>query len=665
LKAAAEHGEKLLNVENQMIRQGWKMNEVVNARADAYERVARAAPTSSASGIMAREKEAFGIFGNAEIAKQFAPFLAQADALIGNATGKPSEGSGYKLLRTGELKGIGPNAEKAMELIKQEAGWINAFGGKIDAEGFLTFARRAKQSWTAQDVTSMSNPMTMAAIATAIADIGGPTAGQSMQSLYQTQQGTMVFSQQQAALWSQAGLLDPTKTHKTGFGGGKMQLDPGAVKGSLEYANDLPGWIRNVVMPAVVAATKGDPALEFNMMAKMFPNRNAAFMAQFFGLPDYVAQQQKDLGVKQGAQPFDQAYQTYLNIPAGAKLAYTQQFDSMMEAIGRPIMLAAIPITQQITKIFTDLCALSNAHSDVVVAIAKGIAALSAALLTGGAAGIVAWIAGLAGAAVGWPVAAAAGVAAALGALIALNWDTVAGGLKTFDDAIVNFQKLAFDKIAAGIKAIGDAISSIWEKIKSILPNVGGWKDVKGDFSRDFGGGGGSSAGALSAGERGQYAGIIKKVAAQEGVDPNALLKIYGTEGASAWYGDGGKSFGPFQLYTGGGLGNQYTGDRSRSAAGVEAQARYVARYGKQHGGWSSDIWHGLRGHGGTIPYRSGDAGADGGGVHVHNIIQMDGKKVAENVMHHVTRGARHPTSVGSAPDGHGSFQSPATESFG
>jgi hypothetical protein len=38
-----------------------------------------------------------------------------------------------------------------------------------------------------------------------------------------------------------------------------------------------------------------------------------------------------------------------------------------------------------------------------------------------------------------------------------------------------------------------------------------------------FGGGGGGgmgSSGALSAGERGQYAGIIRKVAMQEGVDP-------------------------------------------------------------------------------------------------------------------------------------------------
>jgi hypothetical protein len=638
------------------------MNEVVNARADAYERVARAAPTSSASGIMAREKEAFGIFGNAEIAKQFAPFLAQADALIGNATGKPSEGSGYKLLRTGELKGIGPNAEKAMELIKQEAGWINAFGGKIDAEGFLTFARRAKQSWTAQDVTSMSNPMTMAAIATAIADIGGPTAGQSMQSLYQTQQGTMVFSKQQAALWSQAGLLDPAKVHKTGFGGGQMQLDPGAVKGSLEYANDLPGWIRNVVMPAVVAATKGDPALEFNMMAKMFPNRNAAFMAQFFGLPEYVAQQQKDLGVKQGAQPFDQAYQTYLNSPAGAKQAYTQQFDSMMEAIGRPIMLAAIPIMQQITKIFTDIGALSNAHVDVVTGLAKGIAELSAAMLAGGATGIITWCLGLAGFVTAWPVALAAAALAAIGTFVGLNW--------TF--------------VTNNVKALGDAIVWLGDKINTVLGVIGlgggGGPAANGSPWNHEITGSGSGSGALSAGEKAKYAALIKQYG---GAQAENLLKIYGSEGAGGYIGDHGSSFGPFQLHYGGvrgagagnqlgGMGDQFTRDTgldARNPSTVPDQVKWMVRYGEKHHGYSSSIWHGLRSHGGSLgsPMEHPRPGRQHESMMqpIHNHFYVDGKKMAQNVMMHTTRAATHATSVAAAPDGHGTFLAPGAESFG
>jgi hypothetical protein len=46
----------------------------------------------------------------------------------------------------------------------------------------------------------------------------------------------------------------------------------------------------------------------------------------------------------------------------------------------------------------------------------------------------------------------------------------------------------------------------------------------------------------------------------------------------------------------------------------------------------------------------------------IYNVITMDGQKVAENVMKHVTRRATHPTSVGASPDGHGSFQSPATD---
>jgi hypothetical protein len=145
----------------------------------------------------------------------------------------------------------------------------------------------------------------------------------------------------------------------------------------------------------------------------------------------------------------------------------------------------------------------------------------------------------------------------------------------------------------------------------------------------------------------------------QEGVDPNALLKIYGTEGASAWFGDGGKSFGPFQLYTGGGLGNVYHGSRERSATGVEDQARFVARYGKSHGGWSSDVWHGLRGHGGSIPLGS----RSGGETHVHNNIYLDGKLIAKSTVKHMVKSATYPTSVGLA-DSRGQFLGPSAESF-
>ena len=232
---------------------------------------------------------------------------------------------------------------------------------------------------------------------------------------------------------------------------------------------------------------------------------------------------------------------------------------------------------------------------------------------------------------------------------------TFAGTFESMKTNLTGLIPDLFDAITKmlkdGLETVKGAFKDFVDWIKSWIPS---WRNISGRAG-DIPGmaehlGLGSSAGALSAGERGQYADIIKKVAAQEGVDPKALLKIYGTEGASAWYGDSGKSFGPFQLYTGGGLGNLYHGSRERSARGVEEQTRYVARYGKVHGGWSSDIWHGLRGHGGSIPYRASESSvppARGTQLALHSTVHLDGRIISASVEKHMVH--RHQFAHGTS----------------
>src|SRR6187399_721626 len=50
----------------------------------------------------------------------------------------------------------------------------------------------------------------------------------------------------------------------------------------------------------------------------------------------------------------------------------------------------------------------------------------------------------------------------------------------------------------------------------------------------------------------------IQETAKKYGVDPVTALKVAKSEGLAQFYGDGGKSGGAFQLFTGGGLGNEF-----------------------------------------------------------------------------------------------------------
>ena len=53
----------------------------------------------------------------------------------------------------------------------------------------------------------------------------------------------------------------------------------------------------------------------------------------------------------------------------------------------------------------------------------------------------------------------------------------------------------------------------------------------------------------------------IRQIAAKYGVDPDTAIKVAGSEGLKTFLGDGGKSGGAFQLYTGGGMGNDFQKD--------------------------------------------------------------------------------------------------------
>jgi hypothetical protein len=88
-------------------------------------------------------------------------------------------------------------------------------------------------------------------------------------------------------------------------------------------------------------------------------------------------------------------------------------------------------------------------------------------------------------------------------------------------------------------------------------------------------------------------AGYIQETAAKYKIDPKIALKVAKSEGLAEFSGDGGKSGGAFQLYTGGGLGNKFkkeTGLDPLDPANEKATIDYALKYASQHG-WGS--WYG------------------------------------------------------------------------
>jgi hypothetical protein len=359
----AKHGGKLLDQQDQLRRNGIAQNEVLALTAEAYNRIAKAVPTADAVTILKTTRELRAVTGSTEAAIALTPKALMTDALLSNTYGHEVHGEYYKLSRSAEMKGISTDQAKLDRFTDQFFSFIVAFGGKLKTEDVQALARRGGTSWI------NAKPESLGPLAVLAADLGGATAGTAQMTLQQLQLGANTLTKQQASTLSGLHLLDMSKAHATGFGGGKLQLDPGAMVGSQQYTGDIPGWIKNVVWPAILKEAHGDPALAQSLLAKIAPNRNAQKLIQMYGDEGFTNQISKDLALAGQVQDIPTAYSHFTkDNPAGVELAYEEQKKSMLEAIGAPLMQAALPVMRSITEMFTSIGAVANANNSNITA---------------------------------------------------------------------------------------------------------------------------------------------------------------------------------------------------------------------------------------------------------------------------------------------------------
>jgi len=188
-------------------------------------------------------------------------------------------------------------------------------------------------------------------------------------------------------------------------------------------------------------------------------------LAEMYTNPGFLDQIKKDMGLAGAVKGVQEQYDSYINQnPKGVEQAYESSRKSMMEAIGAPVMQAAIPVMQAITTMFQEIGRLANEHPKIIEGIAIGLGALSAALL-------------------------ATGIAAVIAAIGPVGW--IAAGITALIAAVKGFQAGAFDGIVKAvkglaeldIKAIGDRVvhfgtdlaNAIQSALTSVVDQVNAW----------------------------------------------------------------------------------------------------------------------------------------------------------------------------------------------
>ena len=149
----------------------------------------------------------------------------------------------------------------------------------------------------------------------------------------------------------------------------------------------------------------------------------------------------------------------------------------------------------------------------------------------------------------------------------------------------------------------------------------------------------------------------IRSGALARGIDPNVVSQLVANEGLGHYVGDGGTSFGDFQLHKGGGLGDAYerlTGHSLNNTMDWKHQADWSLDWMAAHK--TLKPWHGWHGASGAglsgahpveaVPHHRHVPGFVKKDQHtsIENVIVLDGKEIARSTNRHIVQAATHPT---------------------
>ena len=482
LERVATAGEKLVHQQNVLYRATKDWNGVLAITGDAFERITKAVPTATASDVVRSYNELRSVMGSPERAKEVVPMSLRMEAVLENLTGKSAEGEGFKLWRALEMKGITADSSKSDLADATAAAMVRIIagsGGKVDASIYQQLARRGGAAWIGATPEAIGPYSVMAA------DLGGDGAGTSLMTLRQLLTGATSISRQQLDVFQRAGLIDMSKVKKVP-GSNSMQVEPGAIEGSLEGQNNIYAWAQQIApklhkLAGEIAQKDGlkESQVFDSLIAKIGRNRNAIKMLTMFTDPSFVDQINKDLQIWDQTMGLNEGYAAMLGKPdssphgledpmqaarraqlekadAASKGDYLAtmkamdaQWHSLLEAVGGPVARGAIPIIQGLTSALTTMAEFASNHPVMVENFAKGALAIAGVLAVVGTAAIAYAAFMIAG-----PVATgAAALASVMAVLAAINFDAVVVALKAF---------------AAGIRAAIGAIQGA----ASMLPSI-------------------------------------------------------------------------------------------------------------------------------------------------------------------------------------------------
>ena len=414
LYSLTKYGEEIAKQQSLMRDAGMNANEITEATSKATQTASQIQTTTIAENLK-HLRELRYAFGNMDDAQKALGILSKSNTVLQSTVGNEKADQIWDIVKSLEMKGLTtqdlPTFNKYVEAMTRA---VEASGGKVDPRQFFMafrYGRTAMQGWDLDFIGG--------ALPRLIQSMGGAGGG-----------GGGRAGPGNALMSAFGAVVQDTMTKRasgefTALGMGDK--DNGILGHDLFIKNPYE-WVQQVLMPHLQSHGITSQEDIVSTVSHLFANRTAGQVITEMALQGRTRMGtdkspfEKDIRLQQGALGAESGFANLMATNPEARMeAFTKQWNSMMEALGAPMVPLAIEMMKQFTDVFSAVGSFAMAHPTAFKIIGEGLAAL-------GAAAVVAGLVTL-GTLIG-PVGLIAGAVTWLGAMAALHWGDLVDGLK-------------------------------------------------------------------------------------------------------------------------------------------------------------------------------------------------------------------------------------------
>jgi hypothetical protein len=417
IKAGAEvvHQQELLKLA------GATNEEQQIALSKAYEISAKVQTTNIADNLK-HLRELRYAFGDMDKAAQFIEKVTKANAVLGSVKGDMFTDQVWELVKSLEQKGETINPDTFNEYIDVMQKATIASGGKVTPQEFFQafkYGRIAMLGWD-KEFIGMYLPRLIQSMTGGGGGGGGGRGGPGnalMSAFAKVVQGQMPKTA--AEQFRDLGLATEYQAIP---GSSKSQI---RIFGSELFQHNPYRWVQEVLMPALAKHNITSQEQILETVSRLFPVRTASQVIAELALQGEfrlgnASQFSKDAILANKAMATNPAYEELIKYdPDVVMKAFTEQWKSMIQALGAPMVQPALGVMSNVTDIFTSIAQFAGRNPAAIETIGKVFAAIAVGLVAIGGVALASLIS---------IPAAIIGLAAAIGTLAYLEWDKIKAG---------------------------------------------------------------------------------------------------------------------------------------------------------------------------------------------------------------------------------------------